>query len=245
MILNKIKNYIKRQDFYPTSLGIFLQPGYLLQKYRLQRIQNIASIFKGGSLLDVGCGTKPYEPLFKVDSYIGLDIVSGFHEKDVKLANVYYYDGKKFPFSDEMFDYIISIQVLEHVFEQEQFLEEMRRVLKPNGLLFITVPFCGYEHEIPYDYGRYTSFGLKYFISKKGFKVIEQHKNGNFIETLTQLFTLYIYERCATKKGYINVLISVFLCSPFMICGLILSKVLPKDDTLYLDNVILAKKQNV
>jgi SAM-dependent methyltransferase len=242
MVLNRLRSYIERQYFYPTLLSIFLHHGYLVQKYRLHSIKNISLIFEGGSLLDVGCGTKPYEPLFKVDSYIGLDIANGFHEKDSKLTNVYYYDGKEFPFNDKHFDYVISIQVLEHVFEQEQFLEEMYRVLKPNGLLFITVPFCGYEHEIPYDYGRYTSFGLKYFISKKGFEVIEQHKNGNFIETLTQLFTLYIYERCATKKGYLNVLISVFLCSPFMICGLILSRILPKDNTLYLDNVILAKK---
>lgn len=241
-VLDKIKKYIKNQDFYPTTIGIFLHPGYLLQKYRLQSIKKFANSINDGNLLDVGCGTKPYEPLFKVNSYIGLDIAGGFHKDDTKLSNVYYYDGKRFPFTDMNFDYIISIQVLEHVFDQDNFIKEIHRVLKPNGILFITIPFCGYEHEIPYDCLRYTSFGLKYFIEKSGYKIVEQHKNGNYIDTLTQLFTLYIYEQCATKKGWFNILISIFLCSPFMIFGLILSKILPKNNTLYMDNTVLARK---
>jgi SAM-dependent methyltransferase len=240
-MLTKIKNYVKKQAFFPTPLGIFLNPFYIARLNLLQNIKKIAHHFNDGCLLDVGCGTKPYESLFNVASYIGLDVAGGGHEDAAKSADVYY-DGKNFPFSDSFFDYAISNQVLEHVFEPEQFMDEIHRVLKPNGLLLITVPFVWDEHEAPYDYGRYTSFGLNYLISKKGFKIIEQYKSGGYVDTLTQMLSSYISTVFLTKNQYLNVLISLFLCSPILIGGLLLSKILPKNENLYLDNVILARK---
>ncbi|KAB2946580.1 MAG: methyltransferase [Candidatus Methanoperedens nitroreducens] len=241
-MLAGIENYIKKQAFFPTIPGIFLNPFYISRINLLQNIKKNIHFFDGGYLLDVGCGRKPYESLFNVTSYIGLDIAGGGHDDDAKSADVYY-DGKVFPFIDSFFDYVISNQVLEHVLDQEQLMKEIYRVLKPDGLLLITAPFVWDEHEAPYDYWRYTSFGLNYFFSKKGFGIIEQYKSGNYIETLVQMFSSYIYTIFLTKNRYLNVLISIFLCSPILIFGLILSKVLPKNKNLYLDNVILARKR--
>lgn len=241
-MLTRIENYIKKQAFFPTLPGIFLNPFYISRINLLQNIEKIIHYFDGGYLLDVGCGRKPYESLFKVTSYIGLDIAGGGHDDDAKSADVYY-NGKVFPFTDSFFDYVISNQVLEHVLDQEQLMEEIYRVLKPGGLLLMTVPFVWDEHEAPYDYWRYTSFGSNYFFSKKGFEIIEQYKSGNYVETLVQMFSSYIYTIFLTKNRYLNVLISIFLCSPILICGLILSKILPKNKNLYLDNVILARKR--
>jgi len=216
-MLTKIENYIKKQAFFPTPLGIFLNPFYISRINLLQNIKKNVHYFNGGYLLDVGCGKKPYKSLFNVTSYIGLDIAGGGHNDDAKSADVYY-DGKVFPFTDCFFDYVISNQVLEHVLEPEQLMEEIYRVLKPKGLLLITIPFVWDEHEIPYDYWRYTSFGSNYFLSEKGFEIIEQNKSGNYIETLVQMFSSYIYTIFLTKNRYLNVLISLFLCSPILIC---------------------------
>lgn len=240
-MLAKIRNCITKQAFYPTAIGIFVNPFYIARKNLLRNIKNLSNHFNGGYLLDVGCGTKPYEPLFNVDSYIGMDVAGGGHSDDAKYSDVHY-NGKEFPFKDSFFDYVISNEVLEHVFEPEKFMEEIYRILKPDGLLLITVPFVWDEHETPYDYGRYTSFGLNHLILKSGFKVIDQHKIGSYVETLAQLFSSYIYTVFSTKNRYVNVFTSLFLCSPVLMIGLILSKILPKNDNLYLDNIILARK---
>jgi len=237
----KIRTYVKKQAFHPTLPGIFLNPFYIARVNLLKNIKKLTPHFHGGHLLDVGCGRKPYESLFNVSSYIGLDIAGGGHDDHAKSADIYY-DGKVFPFRDSFFDHVISNQVLEHIFEPEQFMDELYRILKPNGLLLITVPFVWDEHEAPYDYGRYTSFGLNYLISKNGFKIIEQHKSGGYIDTLAQMLSSYVYTIFLTKNQYLNVLLSMFLCSPILIIGLLISKILPLNQNLYLDNVILARK---
>lgn len=240
-MMTKIRTYVKKQAFHPTLSGIFLNPFYIARINLLKNINKMAHHFHDGYLLDVGCGRKPYESLFNVTSYIGLDVAGGGHDDDAKSADIYY-DGKVFPFRDSFFDYVISNQVLEHVFEPGKFMEEIYRILKPDGLLLITVPFVWDEHEIPYDYGRYTSFGLNYLISKNGFDIIEQHKSGGYVDTLAQMFSSYIYSIFLTKNQYLNVLLSMFLCSPISIGGLLISKIVPKNRNLYLDNIILARK---
>jgi len=238
---SKIKNYINKQSFYPTTSGILFNPFYIARKNLLINISKLAKHFNGGYLLDIGCGIKPYEPLFNVDSYIGLDVRGGGHSDNAKHADVYY-DGNEFPFKSYFFDYAISNEVLEHVFEPEHLIMEIHRILKPNGLLLLTVPFVWDEHEIPHDYGRYTSFGLNYLLSKNGFEIIKQHKSGSYVDTLAQLFSSYIYTVLLTKNPYVNVLTSLFLCSPILMIGLFLSKILPENNNLYLDNIILARK---
>ena len=127
-----------------------------------------------GRLLDVGCGSKPYQELFAVDDYIGLDI-DNEAMRNRKIAD-YFYDGTTFPFNDNEYDSVLCNQVLEHVFNPDEFLSEIKRVLKPGGRLLLTVPFVWDEHEQPHDYARYSSFGLKALIDKNGFNVIEYKK---------------------------------------------------------------------
>lgn len=247
MLITKIKKFIKKQDFEPTLPGLFLNPAYIARKNLLSNIRKYARHFLGGHLLDVGCGTKPYQKIFNVDLYMGLDIKGGGHDDNAKNADVYY-DGKTIPFPDSSFDYVISIEVFEHIFEPDHFLDEIHRVLRPYGLVLLTVPFVWEEHEVPHDYGRYTSFGLNSLLSKKGFKVIENIKSGNYIDTLTQMFASYIYATFSTEHRYfkyLNILVTMLLCSPILISGLLLSKILPENQNLYLDNIILARKSFV
>lgn len=51
-------------------------------------------------------------------------------------------DGQKLPFADSSFDFISCNHVLEHVFETEKFMREIRRALQPGGLAVISVPNC-------------------------------------------------------------------------------------------------------
>ena len=70
------------------------------------------------------------------------------------------------PFEDDKFGCIICEHVLEHVEEPAKAIEEMRRVLKPKGLLILAVPFSWPIHEKPYDLWRFTEEGLRTLLMK-------------------------------------------------------------------------------
>lgn len=106
----------------------------------------------------------------------------------------------------------------------------------------MTVPFVWDEHEQPYDYARYSSFGLKYILSENGFEIIEHRKSNNGVEVIFQLINDYIFKVTLTRNKYINLLTTLFLMAPVNILGFVLAKILPKNNDLYLDNIVLAKK---
>jgi SAM-dependent methyltransferase len=240
-MLNKqtIISLVERQQFYPTWLGIFVNPFYFARKGLLENIQDLAPNIKGKTL-DIGCGSKPYEKIFQASEYIGLEIDSPENRKGKKAD--YFYQGDIFPFPDDSFDSIVTNEVFEHIFNPENFLSEIHRVLKQDGILLMTVPFVWDEHEQPYDYARYSSFGIKFLLEKHGFKIIEHRKSMNDIRTIFQLTNAYLYKVTSPKTWSSNLLVSLFLMSPFNILGEIFSKILPRNDDLYLDNIILAIK---
>ena len=238
----KLRETYFKQQFYPGLLGIFINPFYFSRKGLLNAITKFAPNLKG-RLLDAGCGQKPYQPLFiECEEYIGIEIDTLENRKNKKAD--YFYDGLTFPFTDESFDSIVCNQVLEHVFNPDQFLAEINRVTKSGGHLLLTVPFVWDEHEQPFDYGRYTFFGLTHLLNQHGFKIIESLKTQADVTLFTQLVNAYLYKVTITRNGYLNLLITVVLMAPFNLLGLILSKFLPRNPDLYLDNVVLAVKQN-
>lgn len=232
--------YFNKQHFNPDILGVFVNPFYFARKGLYENISALAAKVSG-KILDVGCGQKPYEKLFKSSQYIGLEIDTYENRRNKKAD--YFYDGNKFPFQDSEFDGIVVNEVFEHVFNPSDFLAEINRVLKPEGMLLMTVPFVWDEHEQPHDYARYSSFGLISIVEKNGFKVIEHRKSMNDIRVIFQMLTGYIYKKSVSRSGYLNLLTTLFLMAPFNVLGEILSKILPRNDDLYLDNILLAQKK--
>ena len=131
----------------------------------------------------------------------------------------YFYDGNKFPFRNAEFDSIVTNQVLEHVFNPDEFLSEINRVLKIDGKLLLTVPFVWDEHEQPYDYARYSSFGLKSFWKRHGFQIIKHHKSVNDFGVIIQLINAYIY-KITIKFPLLRQLTTITLCAVINILGI-------------------------
>ena len=234
-----LKQIYTKEQFNPKILGLFINPFYFARKGLYQNVSKLITNLNG-KLLDVGCGTKPYENICNVDEYIGLEIDDEGNRQH-NYADVFY-DGKTIPFEDKSFDSILSNQVFEHVFNPNQFLKEINRVTKVGGKFLITVPFVWDEHEQPYDYARYSSFGLKHILAENGFEIIEHRKSNNGIEVIFQLINDYLYKVIMTENVYFNLLIIILLMAPINMTGLILSKLLPRNNDLYLDNIVLAKK---
>lgn len=192
--------------------------------------------------MSFGCGlwTKPYRDLFAVNEYIGLEIDTTDNRLN-KLAD-FFYDGDIFPFPDHSFDGVVCNQVLEHVFTPDSFLSEIGRILKPGGQLLLTVPFVWDEHEQPWDYARYSSFGLKSLLEKNGFEVATQEKTNADVRVLFQLVNAYLYKTLWTRWPLLNLLVCTTVMASINILGFLLYRLLPNNPDLYLDQVVLAEK---
>ena len=235
-----LKEIYYREQFYPGLLGLFINPFYLARKGLVGAIGSLSQHVRGKTL-DVGCGKKPYESLFTTSQYIGLEFDSP-DNRELKKAD-YFYDGTTFPFANNEFDSVVCNQVLEHVFTPDNFLLEIHRVLKGQGALLLTVPFIWDEHEQPFDYARYSSFGLKALLNRNGFDIIEEQKTLADVRVIFQLINTYIYKITASKNSFINLGITIFLMSPINIIAVLVSWILPSNRDFYLDNVVLARKR--
>lgn len=122
----------------------------------------------GDKLLDAGAGECKWAEHFPEAEYIGLDYKVGDEEWDFSRVMIEADLNDKIPMDDNAVDVIISIQVLEHLNNPKQAMKEMARVLKPGGHLFMTTPFSYQEHQQPYDFYRYTRYGLQYLIDEAG-----------------------------------------------------------------------------
>ncbi|MBV9349573.1 MAG: class I SAM-dependent methyltransferase [Patescibacteria group bacterium] len=124
-------------------------------RFRAEKIRAIAAT--GGRILDVGGGArftkwlKEYERDFANTRYETLDMDRTTNPDIVG-------DIHEIPLADASIDAMICSSVLEHVTDPKKAVSEMRRVLKPNGSLFVYVPSI-YPYHVRKDvYGDYWRF---------------------------------------------------------------------------------------
>lgn len=236
--INKI---IKREKFNPTLLGLFINHNFNIRRLLYKSLKN-NSTFLSGKILDFGCGSKPYEHLFiNATEYIGVDYkIEGRTENLDKID--FFYDGKNIPFDDSSFDSILCTEVLEHVFNIEELLLEFKRVLKPGGKALITTPFMWEEHEMPYDFARYTTPALSHLFNKHGFEVLEKNKSGNTIHVIFQ-FCLNYLKNIFPQNKIIRQLLLIPFAFVFNLFGVIFGFILPNDQTSYFNNIFVLEKK--
>ena len=239
-MLKRLRELYRKEAFHPSIIGIFINPFYIVRKGLLNGIKSNSHNMRG-VMLDFGCGSKPYEKLFKVKKYIGVDIKGGGHDHKNEPVDIFY-DGRTLPFGDECFDSLFSSEVLEHISDPEKTLAELNRVLKEEGVALLTVPFVWDEHEKPFDFRRYTSFGIKDLLERHGFQIIKLEKSSTYVETIFQMWNAYLFQILNTKNAYLNVALHIVFIAPFTILGLIISKVLPKRYDFYHSNIVVARK---
>jgi SAM-dependent methyltransferase len=139
----------------------------LLRKGFEDLIKSYVEPGSGAGVVDYGCGSRPYEPLFagRASRYIGVDIGPN------PRADVVAAPDRPLPLPDAGFDVVLSSQVLEHVGDVDGYLAECARLLKPGGMLFLSTHGFWTYHPYPTDLRRWTCQGLKVDVEKHGFTV--------------------------------------------------------------------------
>ncbi len=238
-IFSTLKNKIKKNAFIPTLPWGLISPFFITRKILANSIsRESASIY--GSVLDYGCGSKPYKSLFNYREYVGVDIDNPGHSHESENVDIFY-DGLNLPFANNTFDSCFSSEVFEHIFDIDTALKEIKRVLKTNGKLLITTPFVWDEHEVPHDYCRYTSFGLKNVLERNGFTVLTYQKSGSFLELIAQMILVYLNRKMGSHKIF-KFPFLLFMCPVINILTLINFKFKIPDQSIYLSHVVLAQK---
>jgi SAM-dependent methyltransferase len=136
--------------------------------------KEIAKLELNGSIIDLGGSAKSgYQELIKGSHNITIanldDNKSGGNMNQATLECDL---EKPFPMASASFDAALAMNVLEHIFNHAQFLQESYRILKPSGALYIGVPFLMHVHPSPHDYWRYTAETLQRLLDEAGFKEI-------------------------------------------------------------------------
>jgi SAM-dependent methyltransferase len=139
-----------------------------------------------GILLDIGCGTKPYLPVFHglVDHHFGVDVPYTYHGYRAIDAMA---PSHALPIRSASVDTVFCTEVLEHVFDPKQSWAEISRVLKPGGQALVTTPFINRFHEAPYDFWRITPWAHRRMAEQVGLEILEIRTRGGFLSVLIDI----------------------------------------------------------
>lgn len=155
-----------------------------LKRHTLRLLSKYNPRGRESLLLDFGCGDMPYREVIelKVGNYLGVDL-----EMNPKADHHIGFDSKTSLPADYA-DIILSNQVLEHVDSPQGYLQEARRLLKPDGVMILSTHGYWFYHPTPNDYWRWTSAGLRKTIEAEGFEIIEFKGIMGLISSGLQLF---------------------------------------------------------
>lgn len=167
-----MKSYLERMrqriedDLLASNRWQFFSPAIYAQfRVTLPIIQKASR----GNLLDIGAGRQPYKKLIidMLTTYDSVDLFDKFPE--IK----YHLDAQNLEGIDEgKYDIVILTEVLEHIPHPWKALSEANRVLCSNGTIIVTVPHLSRLHDLPHDYYRFTSYGLRVLLEDAGFSDI-------------------------------------------------------------------------
>lgn len=144
-----------------------------LANHKIVRALERARTHAHGALLDVGCGAKPFAPLFagRVTRYLGTDLSSSPYLAGARLDA--YARAEALPFRAGSFDTVLGLSMLTYLPEPLRMLEEAHRVLRPGGTLILEFTQMVPLHDEPHDYFRFTRYGAQHLLEHAGFEPVE------------------------------------------------------------------------
>jgi SAM-dependent methyltransferase len=146
--------------------------------------EQLSKIPQGSMVLDVGVGSAPYWHLRPDLAWHGLDINEG-EKVDYLIAK-----DKDWPIPNESFDVVFCTQVIEHVEVPEFMVSQVKRVLKPGGLVILNAPFLYPFHGMPEDHSRFTTSQLRFLF--KDYEISECGILGGVGSSMATIYLNFI-----------------------------------------------------
>lgn len=147
-------------------------------------------------ILDAGAGEQQYKPLCSHLKYTSQDHAAYDGAGDGKGGQVTSWtygntdiisDIVSIPRPDKSFDAILCTEVLEHVPDPVKALSELSRLLKPNGVVLITAPFCSFTHFSPYHFCTgFSRYWYSTHLQELGISLLKCSPNGNYFDYVGQ-----------------------------------------------------------
>lgn len=174
--------------------------------------ETLKKVPAGLKILDAGAGESQFKKFCSHLKYTSQDFGKYNGVGDGKGLQTKTFDNSKLdivsditsiPVPDKSFDAILCTEVFEHIPEPILAIKEFSRILKPDGYLILTAPFCSFTHFAPYHfYSGFNDYFYKKFLVESGFDIKEITSNGNFFEYIAQEIRRvpYITENYSKKK---------------------------------------------
>lgn len=221
------------------SLRRYISPSRL-QRENIRLGLEECKTFAAGRLLDIGCGNKPYREMFApyVTAHFGTDYSDTEFQGVMDVAA----DATALPFAANSFDTLLCTEVIEHVPNPALAFAEMARVLKPGGYLLLTTPQTWETHRAPYDFFRYTRFGLHHLATTHDLEVVKMVTHTGAGSTIGQLLSVFLFGPFVYKPAVIQIVPALF-CQLVMTAFSLLDN-FDRQRNLTLGYVMLARKKH-
>lgn len=182
------------------------------------KIYSSITSYSTGIVLDIGCGSGIQKKYLKTGClYFGLDLpftsINWYRTRpDI------YGTADTLPLKDASVTTVLLLDVLEHIKAPQKCMEELYRVLSPEGILIIKIPFLYPIHDAPLDFTRWSEYGLLELLETHKFQLIESNKFGLPVETAALLMCIAVSKHTLNWIGNKSI---------FSVLGILLSAAIP------------------
>ncbi len=170
--------------------------GNLIDSLRIKHMAGIINRLnpKESNILDIGCHDGTFLSLVKNrnNNFYGIEAsdwgVEKSRKKGIEIQQFFFDDKAGLPYEDNFFDIVVAGEIIEHIFDTDLFLAEIRRVLKHGGKLLISTPniaslgrrfllLFGISPLVELSPNEHGSVGhIRYFTFKTLKKILEKHE---------------------------------------------------------------------
>ncbi|CAM4166459.1 bifunctional 2-polyprenyl-6-hydroxyphenol methylase/3-demethylubiquinol 3-O-methyltransferase UbiG [Flavobacterium antarcticum] len=218
--LEELSKYYESEDYISHSnkkKGLFSFLYQIVRGFTLKNKLNIIQHFhvEKGTLLDIGAGTGHFLELAQKNKWIVTGIEPNLGARNMASEKGISFVDNIQSLANNSFDVITMWHVLEHVYDLDEQIKELKRVLKPDGVLVIAVP-----NFRSFDARYYKRFWAAYDVprhlwhfSKKSIKLLFQEKQMKVVEMIPMKWDAFYVSLLSEKykKGYMNFFKAIYV----------------------------------